>query len=215
MAKKNGLPVYMQVAIDIAVRITKRQLRAEQKLLGRSTLASEYNVSPETIRKAMRLLADMEIVRVKHGEGIFIESEDKAQEFIDRYRMRESIQELKDKVLKLMLERDRIEHEIKETMGKIADYTNRFKNSDFLIVYEEKVPEASFAVGKTLEALMLWQHTGATVVGIKRSGDIFVSPGPYEVLGAGDILLFMGEPNCGLRIQEYLNTSEHENDSPN
>lgn len=212
MAKKTGLPVYMQVAIDIAVRITKHELRAEQKLLGRSTLASEYNVSPETIRKAMRLLADMEIVRVKHGDGIFIESVDRAQEFIDRYRMRENIQELKEKVLRLMQERDRIELEVKDTMSKIADYTNRFKNSDFLIVYEEKVPETSFAVGKTLETLMLWQHTGATVVGIKRGGDVFVSPGPYEVIGVGDTLLFMGEPNCGLRIQEYLIGNENGKD---
>ncbi len=32
-------------------------------------MASEYHVSPETIRRAMALLRDMEVVEIYHGSG--------------------------------------------------------------------------------------------------------------------------------------------------
>ena len=58
------IPEYVKIAVDMAGRIYKGEFDEQEKLRGRSTLAGEYNVSPETIRRAMRLLEDMEVVTV-------------------------------------------------------------------------------------------------------------------------------------------------------
>ncbi len=56
-------PVYHQIAVDIAAKIVNGRYKEGERLHGRSTLASQYNVSPETIRKAVFLLQDMGIVK--------------------------------------------------------------------------------------------------------------------------------------------------------
>ena len=54
-----GLTQYTRIAISLAERIASGQLKEGDKLSGRSKLSPEYNVSPETIRRTLRLLADM------------------------------------------------------------------------------------------------------------------------------------------------------------
>ena len=49
---------YLQIALDLATRIAQGELTEGSRIYGRSVLASEYGVSPETIRKALRLLAE-------------------------------------------------------------------------------------------------------------------------------------------------------------
>ena len=46
------LPQYMRIAVSVAGRIADGQLAEGEKLSGRSKLSSEYQVSPETIRKS-------------------------------------------------------------------------------------------------------------------------------------------------------------------
>ena len=65
------------------------------KLYGRSSLASEYNVSPETIRRSITLLSDMDIVTVTKGSGIVISSVDNCLKFIDKFKDIDSISSLK------------------------------------------------------------------------------------------------------------------------
>ena len=60
---------YLQIALDLATRIAQGELTEGSRIYGRSVLASEYGVSPETIRKALRLLADMKVVDVKPQSG--------------------------------------------------------------------------------------------------------------------------------------------------
>ena len=60
---------YLQIALDLATRIAQGELAEGSRIYGRSVLASEYGVSPETIRKALRLLADMKVVDVKPQSG--------------------------------------------------------------------------------------------------------------------------------------------------
>lgn len=130
MAKKNSTPVYLQVAVDVAGRILREELAVGQKLSGRTTLASEYNVSSETIRKAMRLLSHVDIVEVKHGNGIYVSSIERAEEFIERYGIKASINDLKEELIQLIKQRDAIEAKMNETMNSIIDYTSRFKGID-------------------------------------------------------------------------------------
>ena len=57
---------YLQIALDLATRIAQGELTEGSRIYGRSVLASEYGVSPETIRKALRLLADKRPAGVVH-----------------------------------------------------------------------------------------------------------------------------------------------------
>lgn len=49
--ENDSLPQYMQIALSIAGRIAGGDVPEGAKISGRSKLSSEYNVSPETIRK--------------------------------------------------------------------------------------------------------------------------------------------------------------------
>ncbi len=204
MTKRNSTPVYLQVAVDVASRISREELVVGKKLRGRTTLASEYNVSPETIRKAMRLLSDVDIVEVKHGNGVYVSSVERAEEFIDRYRIKASVNELKEELIDLMKHRDSIEAKMNETMNSIIDYTSRFKNSDHISVNEYYLNYESLSYEKTLKDLDLKCNTGVTLVGIKRDGVTMLSPADDEILMAKDKLLYVGIPSASVRLGEYL-----------
>ena len=70
---------YLQIALDLARRIASGELPEGSRVYGRSMMASEYNVSPETIRRALRLLADMRVVQVKPQSGAVVLSADSAR----------------------------------------------------------------------------------------------------------------------------------------
>lgn len=88
-------PVYQQIAIDLASRIAQGEFVIGTKIYGRSTLASQYNVSPETIRRAVILLEDMKIVEVIQGSGIFVKSKEEAFKFIEKFKDKDSMESLK------------------------------------------------------------------------------------------------------------------------
>ncbi|MDA3845082.1 MAG: GntR family transcriptional regulator [Vallitaleaceae bacterium] len=206
MAKKNTTPIYLQIAVDVAGRISSEELIIGQRFSGRTTLAGEYNVSPETIRKAMKLLSDAYIVEVKPGNGIHVSSTQRAKEFIERYRIRASVNELKEELLDLKIQRDDIEIKMNETMNAIIDYTSRFKSSDYISVNKYFLDYDSLSNEKTLKELDLKHNTGITLVGIKREGMTILSPEEDELIKAMDVLLYIGNPSSSIRLDEYLQT---------
>ncbi len=59
MSKKEvAFPRYQQIAVAIAERIVDGKYPIGSKIYARSTLASNFNVSPETARKAINVLVD-------------------------------------------------------------------------------------------------------------------------------------------------------------
>ncbi len=60
-------PKYQQIAVDVAEKIAEGKLHVGDKIHARSTLANQYQVSPETARKAIIVLVDLEIVKAKHA----------------------------------------------------------------------------------------------------------------------------------------------------
>ena len=90
--ESDGLTQYTRIAVSLAERIAAGDLQEGDKLSGRSKLSPEYSVSPETIRRAVRLLADMKVVQVKEQSGVYVLSADNARRFLhnmhDRADMR-------------------------------------------------------------------------------------------------------------------------------
>ena len=56
------MPIYQKIALDLANKIYTGSIAEGSTLYGRSVLAGKYNVSPETIRRAIKLLEDIKIV---------------------------------------------------------------------------------------------------------------------------------------------------------
>ncbi|MGC3139295.1 GntR family transcriptional regulator, partial [Enterococcus faecium] len=59
------------------------------------TLASTYNASPESTRKAFNVLVDLGIMEVRDGSGALVASKEKAKDFLLQYQEVQSIQDTK------------------------------------------------------------------------------------------------------------------------
>lgn len=197
-------PVYQQIAIDIANRIVSGDFPIGTKLHGRSTLASQYNVSPETIRRSITLLNDMDIVEVTKGSGIVIKSVDKSVKFIDKFKDIDSINYLKKDILGLIEEKRQIEKNLDVLMEKLLDYSNRFKNSNPFVPFEFEIEKDFRFIGKTISEIKFWQNTGATIIGIRRNNKLILSPGPYAVFEEGDVFTAIGDEYTYIRIKKFL-----------
>ncbi|MDW8799728.1 TrkA C-terminal domain-containing protein [Clostridium sp. A1-XYC3] len=197
-------PVYQQIAIDIANKIISGDFQIGTKLHGRSSLAGYYNVSPETIRRAVILLSDMNIVEVAKGSGIIVKSIDNSLKFIDKFRDIESISSLKKEISDLIAEKQEKENKLEILINNLIDYSNRFKNSNPFIPFEFEINKNSRLLGKTISEIKFWQNTGGTIIGIRRNNNLILSPGPYATFNAGDIFIVIGDENTYERIKKFL-----------
>jgi K+/H+ antiporter YhaU regulatory subunit KhtT len=198
------MPIYKKIALDLAGRICSGEIKEGTRLYGRSTLASEYNVSPETIRRAVYLLEDMKVVMSSQGSGIFIESMNNAYAFIEKFQNKESIRSLKNKMKDLILQKRAIENDITEMIDKIIDYSDRLKNVNALTPLEIEIEDDSHLIGRTITDTKFWQNTGATIIAIKRNGSLILSPGPYGGFEKGDTIFVVGDSNILTRIKSFM-----------
>ncbi len=209
------VPLYRKIAIDIAGRICKGEYKEGDRISGRSTLAGEYNVSPETIRRAVFLLEDMKVVISSQGSGIFIHSKQNAYAFIQRFQNKESISSLKADVKKLLIQKQHLEMEIETILDKIIDFADRLKNTDPISPLEIEIDPESHLIGKTVTDTKFWQNTGATIVGIRRKGTLILSPGPYIGFEKGDSILVVGEMSILERIKHFMKETKEMEHQPN
>lgn len=204
MESKVNEPIYKQIALDIAGRIYNDDIKIGEKIHGRSTLASNYNVSPETVRKAVKLLEDMKVVSSSKGSGVTIISKDNAYNFINRFHSIESVTSLKHDIESLMEEKKAIEKNIGEMIDRIVDYSNRLRYTNPLTPIEIELPKECDLIGKSVSESKFWQNTKATIVAIRRKGELIISPGPYLVFEKGDNLLVVGEEDILKKIEIFL-----------
>lgn len=204
MADRIELPRYIKIAVDVASRIYKGSLKEASTLKGRSILASEYNVSPETIRRSMKLLEDKGVVEVSKGIGVIVKSPKNALQFIDSFREKEHIGDLRNSMKGLIDKRDEVERKIQEVNSKILEYSYRYKSTNLVEILEIEVPIESKIIGKTVGEVQFWYNTAATIVGVKRENTILISPGPYLVFTQGDIILAVGDEWVSERIRKFL-----------
>ncbi|NHM30812.1 TrkA C-terminal domain-containing protein [Neobacillus terrae] len=201
---RTKIPVYEQIAIDIANRIYNEKYKVGEKIHGRSTLASEYNVSPETVRKAMKILEDVEIVKSTKGAGVEISSRENALTYINRFSNIESVKDMEKQMRKLMTERQKLDEQLFETMNKIVDYSGKLRHTNPLAPIEVEITAECPYIGQTVSELKFWQNTGGTIVGIKREGELTISPGPYASIQLNDILLVIGNEKTHSRVWDFL-----------
>jgi len=188
-------PQYLRIAQDLARRIAKGELEEGSRIYGRSLMASEYSVSPETIRRALRLLADMKVLEVKPQSGVVVLSADSARRYMENFEENAGAKALRQQVQELMAEYETLGRQLSETVEALVKSRNTFAASDQpLPNYELPVPPDSPVLGKSIGALQFWQSTGGTIVAIRRGQSVILSPGPYAQLYAGDVVVLVGSP---------------------
>lgn len=186
---------YLQIALDLATRIAKGELTEGSRIYGRSVMASEYNVSPETIRRALRLLSDMKVVEVKPQSGAIVLSADNARRYIENFAESTDTRSLQKHLKELMVEYTNLQHQITETMSALLKSRDTFAAAgEPFPNYEVPVPKNSPLIGQSIGSLKFWQSTGGTIVAIRRGQTVILSPGPYAELYAGDVIILVGSP---------------------
>lgn len=182
-------PIYSQVAYDIAAKIAAGELRENERFSGRSLMSSQYGVSPETIRRALRLLSDLGIVSIHQNVGSVVLSQSRAGDYVDQYKMGRDLRILKAELHRMTQERDALTRRIDELIEQIIDLSDRFRHSDRLRTYEIAIPPDSRILGRSISALQFRQNTGATIVAVRRGEEIMLSPAPQTVLQPNDLLV--------------------------
>lgn len=186
------MPIYQSIALDMAQRIINGEFAIGEKVSGRSLLASHYHVSPETVRKAIAILKDAQIVDVSQGREVIVTSVDKACLFMEKAKYMESVYSLQQDLEILLKEKQEIDKRLEMILHDIISFSDRLKNLSPYNPVEIAVPLKSPVIGKTISDLKIWQQTGATVVAIRRGNKISVSPGPHVILQAGDRVVVVG-----------------------
>ena len=200
----SSIPTYKKIALDIANKIQLNNILEGDILHGRSTLSSKYNVSPETIRRSMILLEDVEVVKTIKGKGILVLSREKAISFLNRNKSIDSIRSYKTEIDRLLNNRKEIENQLLKSIQGIIDYSSRFNEVNNIIPLEFVVPENCLYIGKTVGEIMFWQNTGATLIAVKRNDELLLSPGPYISLNPNDVLIVVGNDNIRNSVPQFL-----------
>ena len=139
MKEKYTVPIYQKIALDLANKIHTGEVKEGSTLYGRSILAGKYNVSPETIWRAIKLLEDIDIVESIKGKGVTVLSSDNALSFIKKYEDINNISSYKSNLYKLLENKSKIDSEIILTLNKID--TDNAAETDIKSVFslEEEV----------------------------------------------------------------------------
>ncbi len=201
---KVSAPVYQQIAADIAAKIVDKRYQVGEKVYARSSLASQYGVSSETARRAICVLADLDIVDVTKGSGVVINSYENAVKFVQQFTGIQSIYDLKQKVFNCIDQQKKDMKFLSSCIQGIVDRTERFQAVNPFIPFEIKITNQTPYLNKSISEINFWHYTNATVIGIKRDQTILMSPGPYAILCENDTLYYCGDNDCQERVNNYL-----------
>ncbi|MEG2291529.1 MAG: TrkA C-terminal domain-containing protein [Clostridium sp.] len=204
MTKQTKTPNYIKIAVDIAHRITNNEFIEGSKISGRTTLVSIYNVSHETIRRSIALLKDNDVVVVNEKSGIIINSKPKAKEFLNIFKTKSDFYALNNETFNLIREKKSIDNQLEKNINSIIEFATQLRNVGSIIPFESVVEDGSVAVNKSIGELNFWQNTKATIIAIKRNGDLFLSPGPYFTIKENDILVYVGDDCVLENIKNYI-----------
>lgn len=205
MKKDKGAPAYLQVARDIAGRIASGEIGEGQRFSGRSLMSSKYNVSPETIRRALGLLSEMDVLDMKPGSGAQVKSRERAAQYLGQHDEAHGMQMLKERLNELIAQRRAIDEQMQETIRQLTDMAERFRYGDVMRTYEFAVPPGARIEGMSIADIGFRKQTGATILAIRRGGEVRLSPPPEEVIAAHDVLVVA----CGVLlvpiVSEFVN----------
>ncbi len=195
---------YNKIALDIAYRIQNNELLEGMKIKGRSQLSGEYNVSPETIRRAINLLHEMQVVEVVEKSGITIISKKNALKFIKTFTMQSDLTRVQQDFYRLFEERKKIDDEIGKKLVEMYDISTKLKHKEEIPYFHCDIPNNSHLIGKTLKESHFYQQTNATVIAINRQDILSISIGPDFIFKNCDIIIFICQSDDYNKTIQYI-----------
>lgn len=206
MDKKTKIanPVYQQIAADIASKIAEKHYTVGEKIYARSSLASQYNVSSETARRAICVLSDLKIVDTTKGSGVIIKSYENALAFVKQYKDIQTINSLKNDLMESVTRQSKELTYFNECLTKLIDSTDRFRSTNPFVPFEMVITDQTPYLNKSTQEVNFWHNTAATIIAIKRNDTLILSPGPYAIFTEQDIIYFVGEENCFQRVKQFM-----------
>ncbi|MFZ5823106.1 MAG: TrkA C-terminal domain-containing protein [Bacillota bacterium] len=200
-----GMARYESIAQDLARRIANNELTEGTRLLGRSSLAGTYQVSPETVRRAVAILHERGVVQAVAGSGIRVVSRVAAQEYLDSIRTQSRLEEGARELRKLLRQRRELDEQIESAMDRLLSQAAGALATRH--VEELVITETSWTVGRSLGEIRLRSSTGATAVALTRGETDHFSPPADMRLAAGDVLTVIGSEADRNRARDLLAAS--------
>ncbi len=205
----NKTSKYEKIALDIAYSIVNDEWKMGDIIKGRSTLSGKYSVSPETIRRALKLLEELNVVEVIEKKGMLIKSKTAAVAYIKEYRSKDHVLSLRENIAKMIEEKRLIEDNMLDKLDKLIEEAVLLKNVGIIYPLEFKIQEGSPLIGRSIGDIRFWEHTGATIIGINRTGELVLSPGPKLVFFEGDVVFYVGNsPGNSERVNKFVKSTE-------
>lgn len=203
-SKKISMPRYQQIAIALAERIVQNRYHEGEKIHARSTLASNFNVSPETARKAINVLVDLDIMEVRHGSGAYVASRTKAENFLTQYHEVRSIQETKGEILASVKRQQQELENFSTLLDSLVNQTKRIQHTAPFIPYQILLTDKALHLNASIGELNIWQQTGATIVALQHDERLLLSPGPYAKFEEGETVFFVGDELSVQRVHRFF-----------
>lgn len=199
-----SLPVYQTIALDIARRIVNQEFSVGEKISGRTLLAGQYSVSPETIRKAIFLLKDANVISVSQGKELQIISSEQAFLFLNHQQEVASTYSLKQELELLLHEKEDIDLRFRKITNEIMHYSDRLKNINPFNPMEIEIPPNSPLIGKSLQELNFRKKTGCLIIAIRRKTQVYIAPDPAKKLEPQDRIVIVGSLACMQNIKSFI-----------
>lgn len=161
-----------------------------------------YNVSPETIRRAVAILHERGVVRAIAGSGVRVVSRVAAQEYIETVSTQSRLEEEVREVRQLLRQRRELDEQIERTLDRILTHATGVmatRHAD-----EIEIPSDSWTVGRTLGEIRLRSATGATAAAITRNDVEYFSPPADMRLAPGDVVTLVGSDADRSRARQLL-----------
>ncbi|MBS9335111.1 GntR family transcriptional regulator [Fructobacillus sp. M1-13] len=198
-------PRYHKIAQEISEAIVNKKFEVGQKLHARSTLAATFGVSAETARKAISVLADLDIVKPVHGSGVEVLSREKAREFLAQAKESRNLHETHSEIKDLIQKQKEDLSNLEQSFSLLLDQTQRVRQQNPMSPYEFLPDQNSEKLNQSIGSLNIWQNTGATIVAILHDDDLILSPGPYANILPGDRIYFIGSDKTVEAMQQFFN----------
>lgn len=193
---------YLSIAYQIAKRIVSGELTEGRRLSGRTLLSSEYQVSSETIRKAIKVLETYGVVESKERSGIVILSQKEAESYMNRYVTQKEDRRLIKDTEEALKDLSHAESKAQHLARKLISVTRTgFFPFDFFTL---DVHETNPHVGKTLQELDLKRQTGSLVIGYEKAGLFYQNPEATLSIEAAMTLYLLGDLTVQKKTEEYL-----------
>jgi len=118
-------PIYVQIAKWLEDEILSENIKADEKIYSQYQLAEMFNINPATAAKGLNILAEEDILYKKRGLGMFVTPHAKPTILKKRKE-----QTLKQMVLNLVTEAERLDIEEDELINMIKSVRNNERKGD-------------------------------------------------------------------------------------